>query len=157
MIGRWISRCWFWEWCLRGQMLKRVVHGGLCWSLWLRPQKRSWIDSSPALFSKLLIRRCQIGDFKIKTCFPQKNYKSLAKATYWASSSSNLASTSCTHVCFVEFFILHSRLFSEMDLCSSVASTGGLGFPGGSLGWVRSRLVLVVFGRPLRPYLILVV
>ena len=43
-----------------------------------------------------------------------------------------------------------------MDLCSSVASTGGLGFPGGSLGWVRSRLVLVVYGRPLRPYLILI-
>ena len=42
-------------------------------------------------------------------------------------------------------------------VCSSVASTGGLGFPGGSLGWVRSRLVLVVYGRPLRPYLILVV
>ena len=36
-------------------------------------------DTSPALFSKPLIRRCHIGSLK-KTCFVQNNYKSLAKA-----------------------------------------------------------------------------
>ena len=35
--------------------------------------------TSPALFSKLLIRRCDIGSLKRKTCFLQNNYKSLAK------------------------------------------------------------------------------
>ena len=38
----------------------------------------------------------------MKTCFLQKNYKSLAKASSRASSSSNIVSTSCTHRCFVE-------------------------------------------------------
>ena len=38
-------------------------------------------NTSPALFSKLLIRRCHVGSFKRKTCFLQNNYKSLAKAS----------------------------------------------------------------------------
>ena len=141
-----VDRCWRW-WFMVGKM----------WSLWLKPQKRSWIYSSPALFSKLLIRRCQIGGFKRKTCFLQKNYKSLAKATYWASSSSNLASTSCTHVCFVEFLFFIAdcsqrwigvlRWHRLVVWVFQVAAWGGLG-----AGWLW-----LVYGRPLRPYLILVV
>ena len=51
----------------------------------------------------------------MKTCFLQKNYKSLAKATYRASSSSNLASSSCTHRCFVEFLFDLAEDFYETE------------------------------------------
>ena len=140
-----MDSCWSW-WFMVGKM----------WSLWLKPQKRSWIYSSPALFSKLLIRHCQIGGFKRKTCFLQNNYKSLAKATFELVALVTLRVPPVLTFALLNF-IWPSRALRDGGVCSSMASTGGLGFPGGSLGWVRSRLVLVVYGRLLRPYLILVV
>ena len=50
--------------------------------------------------------------------------------------------TACIHRCFVEFLFDLAELLRDGGVCSSVASTGGLGFPGGSLGWVRSKLAL---------------
>ena len=77
----------------------------------------------------------------MKTCFLQKNYKSLAKATYRASSSSNLASTSCTHCCFVEL------LFDLVELLrDGGVFFGGIGWWSGfsrwQLGVGRSKLAL---------------
>jgi hypothetical protein len=41
-------------------------------------------------------------------------------------------------VALLIFFLLVED-FLELEVCSSVASTGSLGFPGGSLGWVGAR------------------
>ena len=40
-----------------------------------------------------------------------------------------------------------------MEVCSSVASTGSLGFPGGILGWVGASDANLFIGSPLRPYI----
>ena len=39
-------------------------------------------------------------------------------------------------------FYLTKKLLRDGGVCSSVGLTGGLGFLGGSLGWVRSKLAL---------------
>ena len=39
-------------------------------------------------------------------------------------------------VALLLFLFYPSRGFSEVEVCSSVASTSSLGFPGGSLGWL---------------------
>ena len=39
-------------------------------------------------------------------------------------------------VALLNLLAFRQRSFSEMEVCSSVASTSSLGFPGGSLGWL---------------------
>ena len=48
-------------------------------------------------------------------------------------------------VALLNFLFDLGELLRDGGVCSSVASTGGLGFPGGSLGWVRSKLALTCF------------
>ena len=91
-----------------------------------------------------------------KTCFLQNNYKILAKAIYQAGSSSNLASTSCTHRCFVEFLFWPSRGFlwdwrwvlhrgRRVVWVSRVAAWG-----------IMEQAGAIMLSSPLRPYLDLV-
>ena len=92
--------------------------------------------TSPALFSKLLIRRFHVGSLKEKLDFCKTTTKALLKPQSELVALVTLRVPSVLTVPLLNLFLILSRGLSEMEVCSSVASTSSLGFPGGSLGWL---------------------
>ena len=138
-----------------------VEDGGSWWFMAepvAEPRKRSWIDSSPALFSKLLIRRCHLVLLKEKLTFCKIATKALLKPSCELVALVILPVPPVLTVALLNLFLILSRGLSEMEVCVlrwhrlvvwvfQVAAWGRLG---ASWRWL-------VYGRPLRPYLILVV
>ena len=70
----------------------------------------------------------------MKTCFLQKNYKSLAKATYRALALLILRVPPVLTVALLNLCHSKQRTSTSLKVVSSSKSTSSLGFPGGSLG-----------------------
>ena len=92
-------------------------------------------DTSPALFSKLLIRHCHDGSLK-KTSFLQKNYKSLTKGSFELVALVILRVPPLLTVALLNFYLFQQRTSHKWKVVSLLTSMSSLGFPGGSLGWL---------------------
>ena len=116
------------------------VEDGGSWWFMVEPvvetTEEELFDTSPALFSKLLIRRCHVGSLKGNLAFCKIATKALLKPSCELVALVILPVPPVLTVALLNLFLILSSGLSEMEVRSSVASTSSLGFPGGSLGWL---------------------
>ena len=91
-------------------------------------------DTSPALFSKLLIRRRHVGSLKENLLSAKTTTKALLKPSFELVALVTLRVPPVLTVALLNLLSSKQRMSLSAVVVSSSRSTSSLGFPGGSLG-----------------------